>query len=646
MSSLNNKVYEFGDFRLDVQSRVLRKGLEPVALTPKVLEILLLLVGHSGNTLGKDELMRAVWPDSFVEESNLTQTIFLLRKALGETPQQRFIYTVPGRGYRFVSDVKEVPLGADFPPLPDQGEEAVPANRHLPTTPAQQELRAIAGPARNKSQLVVLALVLISATAVIFGEARWSGFSKQSVGPKSRVLLAVLPFQNFTGDGSQEYLSDGLTEEMIMHLGNLDPEHLGVIARTSVMQYKNSRASLDQIGRDLAVEYVLEGSIRRDSSNVRVTAQLIRVKDQTHIWARQYDREFTGLLDLQSEIAQGVADEIQLALRQHKSEYASGSAFSPRNNDAYDAYLKGQYFFNKRTAANLQEAIAYFRQATAKDPSYARAYAGLADSYALLAAYSVQPPSELMSRARTSALKALEIDNNLPDAHAALALIVQDHDWDWNMAEKEFHRAIELNPNNATAHHWFAEHLMWRGRFGEALQESEKARQLDPLSLIIAADNGAILYFAGRYDAAIAKWRDVQEMDPDFLRAHLIIGAYTEKAMYAEALNENEKRRPRISAASYWSWCAYVQARARKTDKARQAVRELLRLNQNSPIDPMVIALPYAALEDRNQALAWLERAYTQHSLELTTLKVNPAYNSLRGDPRFQDLLNRLGLSN
>lgn len=644
MSSLNNKFYEFGEFRLDVQNRVLHKGSEPIALTPKVLEMLLLLVGHSGNTLRKDELMRAVWPNSFVEESNLTQTIFLLRKALGETPQQRFIYTVPGRGYRFVADVKEVPLSADFPPLKDRGGEAVPANRHFPTTAAQKEL--IAGLVRNKSQLVVLALVLISATAVILGEARWSGFSKHSVGSKSRVLLAVLPFQNFTGDRSQEYLSDGITEEMIMHLGSLDPAQLGVIARTSVMQYKNSPASLDQIGRDLAVEYVLEGSIRRDSSNVRVTAQLFRVKDQTRIWARQYDREFKDLLDLQSEIAQGVADEIQLVLRDHKSAYASSSAFSPRSSDAYDAYLKGQYFFNKRTAADLQEAVAYFQQATAKDPRYAQAYAGLADSYALLAAYSVQPPSELMSSARTAALKALEIDESLPDAHSALALVVQNHDWDWEMADKEFHRAIELNPNNATAHHWFAEHLMWRGRFGEALQESEKARQLDPLSLIIAADNGAILYFAGRYDAAIAKWRDVQEMDPDFLRAHLIIGAYTEKAMYAEALNENEERRPKISAASYWSWCAYVQARARKRVQARQAVRELLRLNQNSPIDPMVIALPYAALEDRNQALAWLEKAYTQHSPELITLKVNPAFNSLRGDPRFQDLLDRLGLSN
>ena len=345
---------------------------------------------------------------------------------------------------------------------------------------------------------------------VVAGLAAWIVWVRvgkpQSVA--GQVMLAVLPFQNLTGDAGQDYFSDGLTEEMITQVGNLDPQHLGVIGRTSVMHYKNSQTALNQIGRELGVQYMLEGSVRRDSNHVRITAQLIQTKDQAHVWARQYDRELTGLLSLQAEIAQEITDEIQFTLGDHKPTNAR-AALSPKDFQAYDLYLKGQYFFNKRTAADLEQAISYFLKATGKDANYARAYAGLASSYALLATYRTEAKPEFMSRARVAAVSALQIDETLPEAHTALALIVQNHDWDWQTAEKEFRRAIELNPNYATAHHWYAEHLMWRGRFDEALQESERARQLDPLALIIAADNGAILYFARKYDAAIEKWRSV-----------------------------------------------------------------------------------------------------------------------------------------
>jgi TolB-like protein/Tfp pilus assembly protein PilF len=474
------------------------------------------------------------------------------------------------------------------------------------------------------------------------------GWALSARAPRSfsgRVTLAVLPFQNLTGDASEDYFSDGLTEEMITQLGNLDPQHLAVIARTSVMHYKGTQASLDQIGRELAVEYVIEGSVRRDGKNVRVTAQLIQTKDQTHVWARQYDRELSGLLSLQGEIAQEIADEIQLTLGDHKS-IAVHSAVPVQNYEAYDVYLKGQYFFNKRTAANFREAIGYFQQAIAKDPNSARAYAGLADSYALLGTYSTQSQPEFMSKARAAAVHALQLDETLPEAHTALALIVQNYDWDWQTAEREFRRAIELNPNYATAHHWYAEHLMWRGRFDEALQESERARQLDPLSLIIAADNGAILYFSRQYDRAIDQWKSVREMDPDFLRAHLIVGAYVEKGMFAEAFADNERLRPKISAASYWSWHAYIQGRAGHTEDARRALNELLRLNPHTPVDPIVIAQAYAGLGEKEEALIWLEKAYARHSNELVALKVGPAYDPLRGDPRFQNLLRRLRLQN
>jgi len=629
MPSVVSRFYEFGEFSLDAQNRVLRRGKDPVPITPKGFDLLLLLIQQTGQVITKDELMRAVWPDSFVEESNLTQTVFMLRKTLRETQEQRYILTIQGRGYRFVPDVKMVSGNG-------HGELRTP----MPDLPS--EVQPTSDKAKLPRSLILLgtALVLIAAPA---GWFKWS-YTKTSPPPSGRVMLAVLPFQNLTGDASQEYFSDGLTEEMITQLGNLEPQHLGVIARTSVMHYKSSQTPLDQVGRELGVQYVIEGSVRRDSNDIRVTAQLIQTKDQTHVWARLYDRELKGLLQLQGEIAQEIADEIRVTLGDHKSPAAVQPAPAPQNYAAYDLYLKGQYFFNKRTVESFEEAIGYFQQAIAKDPNYARAYSGLADSYVLIAGYSMRPPTEFMPKARAAALKALELDQNLPEAHTALALIVQNYDWDWQTAEREFRRAIELNPNYATAHQWYAEHLMWQGRFDEALQESERARQLDPLSLIIAADNGAILYYSRQYHRAIAKWRSVLEMDPNFPRAGLIRFAYVEKGMFNEALVDVEAHRPKENAPWYWSNLADIYGRSGQKVEAQRALDELLQLNRRKPIDPHAIAIAYAGLGDKDQALNWLEKAYERHSMELTSLKVNPEYDFLRSDPRFQDLLHRVGL--
>ncbi len=634
MPSLISNLYAFGDFRLDAKNRVLRLGDMPIALTPKAFEVLLLLIQHGGQLVSKDELMRTIWPDSFVEESNLTQTVFMLRKALGETAEQRYILTIQGRGYRFAPEVKEISSSVSLapdtatPPPWAEGSQRKPTNHH-----------------RHKKMWLVTGVVLLVLVAALTAYFRWSNSRIQAQKARVRLMLAVLPFQNLTGDAGQDYFTDGMTEEMITQLGNLDPEHLGVIARTSVMHYKNSSIPLDQIGRELRVQYVLEGSIRRDADKVRITAQLIQVRDQSNIWARQYDRELRDLLAVQGEIAQETADEIQLTLGDHKSSAAPVPAPSPRSYDAYDLYLKGQYFLNKRTAADLEEAIQYFQQAIAKDPNYARAYAGLADCYVLMGGYSERIQPERMLKARAAALRALQIDQNLSEAHTALALIAQNYEWDWQTSEKEFRRAIELNPNYATAHHWYAEHLMWRGRFDEALGESERARELDPLSLIIAADNGAILYFSRQYDGAIEKWRSVLEMDPDFRRAHLIIGAYVEKGMFSEALADTERVRPEIRFPVYWSWQAIIYGRAGKTDQARHALHELLQLNESLSVDPIIIAWAYLGMGDKNQALLWLEKAYVQHSTELVSLKVSPACDPLRSDPRFQDLLRRIGLA-
>ena len=630
------------DFDLDFQSYKLRRNDRVLKLERIPMDILLFLVEQRGQIVTREQIAERIWgKDVFLDTDNsINGAIRKIRYILRDDSEQpRFIQTVTGSGYRFIAPVVETDR------IPTQALESPPAQTltTVEALPAETSAASQAQLNQVPQQKTWLVYVALAAALTVF----LGGWVLSARIPRSftaKVTLAVLPFQNLTGDASQDYFSDGLTEEMITQLGNLDPQHLAVIARTSVMHYKGTQASLDQIGRELGVQYVIEGSVRRDEKNIRVTAQLIQTKDQTHVWARQYDRELTGLLSLQGEIAQEVADEIQLTLGDHKST-AVRSAVSAQNYEAYDFYLKGQYFFNKRTAADFQEAIRYFQQAIAKDANFTRAYAGLADSYALLGAYNTQSQPELMSNARTAALHALQLDETLPEAHTALGLIVQEHDWDWLTAEKEFRHAIELNPNYATAHHWYAEHLMWRGRFDEALQESERARQLDPLSLIIAADNGAILYFFRQYDGAIEKWKSVREMEPDFMRAHLIMGAYVEKGMFADAFAENERLRSK-TAASYWSWRAYIQGRAGHTEDARRALNELLRLNPHTPVDPIIIAQAYTGLGEKQEALIWLEKAYAQHSDELVTLKVNPAYDSLRGEPRFQELLRRLKLQN
>lgn len=642
MTSLANNLYRFGEFSLDPQTRVLTRGEQAVPLTPKAFDVLLLLTQHAGRTVSKDELMKAVWRDSFVEDSNLTQTIFMVRKALDETADRRYILNVQGQGYRLLIPVTEVASGG-----PGPEPELEPKKEASVVPPAASTGHEIQSHSQPRSltgwrlPMIVLAAVALILTA---GLSIWLWRSgKRTAEQHGRIMLAVLPFQNLTGDAAQEYVSDGLTEEMLTQLGNLNPQRLGVIARTSVMHYKDAHAPLDQIGRELNVQYVLEGSVRREAERLRITAQLIQVKDQTHVWARQYDRELKDLLPLEGEVAHEIAEEIQLTFDGRK-EAVHQSAVPPQSFEGYDLYLKGLYFFNKRTPADLQEAIRYFQQATAKDPSYAPAYAGLAKGYAILSAYSGQPESDFMPKARAAAAKALEIDANSSEAHTALALIVQNHDWDWQTSEKEFRRAIELNPNDATAHHWYAEHLMWLGRFDEALEQSERAHQLDPLSLIITADNGAILYFSRKYDAAIEKWRSVQDMDPVFMRAHLIEGAYVEKGMFSEALADDEKVRPTISDAAYWAWRAYILGRARQMTEAHAAIHQLLETEKSSPVDPMAFAQSYAGMGDKDQALAWLEKAYARRSNGLTSLKVDPAYNLLRGDQRFEDLLRRVGL--
>ena len=629
----------FGNFEFNPAEGELRKHGTRIKLQQKPFQLLGILLEEPGRVVGREELQRRLWTDGTVVDfdKGLNTAIRKLRDALGDTAAApRYVTTVDRRGYRFIAPVATLPESApeDSPQATGGGSAA--AVRLAPAPSPEPPPRI-----SHRWSGIVWPTITVVVLVAVFG--LWRMLRSSRSHPVPRIMLAVLPLDNLTGDPLQEYFSDGLTEEMLTRLGNIDPSRMGVIARTSVMRYKTNRTPLSHIARDLGVQYVIEGSVRRDEKRVRIAVQLIQTSDQSHIWARQYDRELKDLFTVQSEIAQEVADEIQLTLGDHSGSRPAQASFSPQHYEAYDLYLKGQYFFNRRTLPDFERAVDYFQRAIQLEPGYARAYAGLADCYAQMAGYHLGPANELMPKARAAALKALAIDPKLPEAHTALALIVQDYDWDWQTAEKEYRRAIELNPNYATAHHWYAEHLMFVGRFDEALRESEEARKLDPLSLIIAADNAAILYFARQYDRSIEKCRSVLEMDPVLFRAHLIQAAYVEAGRYPEALADLEQQRPAIPAKWYWTSLAYLNGRAHREVEARRALEQLLALNRRTPQDPELMVWAYAGLGDKDQTMAWLDKAYVEHSNVLTSLRVHPSFDFLRSDPRFQTLLKKVG---
>jgi tetratricopeptide (TPR) repeat protein len=381
---------------------------------------------------------------------------------------------------------------------------------------------------------------------------------------------------------------------------------------------------------------------------VRISAELIQVSDQTHVWAREYDRASNDLLKLQSDVASQVADEMRgIVDRSGRAAEGAGLGSNPGSYQAHELYLKGRYFWNKRTAGGFDHAVEYFQQAIAKEPHYAPAYAGLADCYALMSEYHFREPEEFIPKARASAQQALAIDPNSAEAHTSQALIAEIYDWNWQASEIEFRRAVELDPNYATAHQWFAEHLAFRSRFDEALRESKIARRLDPLSLIIATDDAAILYYSRQYDPAIEELLSVLDMEPSFERAHaLLISAYVEKQQYTNALSHIESWRATDTTFWTWAWEAYVYGRMGRQAEARRALHQVEAM-KDRPLwnpDPM-LAMVYAGMNQKDQAIALLEGAYRKHSSVWTILNVDHAYDPLKGDPRFDDLIRRVGLT-
>jgi TolB-like protein/Flp pilus assembly protein TadD len=451
--------------------------------------------------------------------------------------------------------------------------------------------------------------------------------------------LAVLPLDNLSGDASQDYFADGMTDELITDLAQI--RALRVISRTSVMAYKHARKPLPEIARELNVDAVVEGTVLRSGEQVRITAQLIQAPADKHLWAESYEGNLRDTLALQKEVASAIAKQIRIELTPQEQAVLKKSSLV--NPEAYESYLKGRYFWNKRTADGFKVALAYFNQAIEEDPKYAPAYAGLADSYDLLGdwEYGVLAPNEAYPKAKAAAIKALELDNALSEAHTSLAFSMDVFDWDWDSADREYRRAIELNPGYATAHHWYADHLSEMGRNSEAIAEMRKAEHLDPLSLIISADMAGILLVAHLNDEAIQQSRKTVDMDPNFAIAHLELGqAFVQKHSYNEAIAEFKKA---IELSGGSIPCASNLAYAYAiSNKRNEAVKILNDLKTRSTRNASEIALIYVGLGENDQAMKWLGKAYEEHFNPSILLR--PAFDPLRSDPRFQNLVHRIGL--
>ena len=457
-----------------------------------------------------------------------------------------------------------------------------------------------------------------------------------------RMMLAVLPFENLSGGEKYDYFSDGLTEEMITQLARLNPDQLGVIARTSAMQYQSTNKSVQQIGRELRVSHLLEGSVRRAADRVRITAQLIRVSDATHLWAEGYERRLHDILALQGEVARAVAREIQIKLTLHQQKRLdSAASLDPR---AHEAYLKGRHLWNRRTEEGMRKSITLYEEAIREQPEYAIAYAGIADSYVMLACRGMAPAKETFRRAKAAARKALDLDSELGEAHGSLAH-VRLHDWDWEGLERDFQRAIQLNPAEPIVYYWYGEFLMSMGRPEEAILMTERAHQADPLSPVIGSSLAMILYLARRYDQAVHVLDRTHEINPNHFLPHLRMGLVRiQQNRYDNAIHE---LRTAVTLADEstetLAALAMAYAAARMTNEAEEITGGLEKLHGRRYVLPYNIAKIYAAASDEDKAFEWLEKAYEGGNPDLIELNSEPLFDRLRTSARFSDLMGRIG---
>jgi TolB-like protein/DNA-binding winged helix-turn-helix (wHTH) protein/Tfp pilus assembly protein PilF len=630
----------FGVFELDLRAGELRKHGLRVRLQEQPLRVLGMLLEHSGEVVTREELQKYLWPaDTFVDfDHGLNKAINKIREALGDSAESpRFVETVARRGYRFLAEVK----AADAAPVrnPDLATQPQPAaEAHDRPNPPGEAAKVQNLSSSHTRKISVFVLLLLAASLAVWKLHPWNRPSS-SAAIRS---LAVLPFESLSNDASQDYFADGMTDELISDLGQISA--LRVISRTSVMSYKRARKPLPQIARELNVDAVVEGTVLRSGNQVRITAQLIEASADKHLWSQSYEGELQNTLALQNDVARAIADQIRIKL--NPQEQAALKKVTVVNPQAFEFYLRGRYFWNKRTADGLKVALTYFNQAIAHDPKYAQAYSGLADTYALLGdwQYAVMTPKEALPKAKAAAIKALELDSALGEAHNSLAFCLDGFDWDFDSAGKEFRRAIELNPGYATAHHWYAWHLSLLGRFDEAIAEMKKAENLDPLSLIINSDLAELLLLAHSYDDSIQQSRKTIEMDPNFALAHNQLGqAYLQKQMYEPAIAELQKA---VELSGGSPTCIANLARAyAASGKSSEAVKLLgdlkKRSNPTHSYAPEIAAI-YVALGDSHQAMNWLDKGYDERFNPGVLLR--PGFDALRSDPRFGDLLRRVGL--
>jgi TolB-like protein/DNA-binding winged helix-turn-helix (wHTH) protein/Tfp pilus assembly protein PilF len=626
----------FGSFEVDLGSRELRRQGLRISLQDQPFRLLALLLERAGQVVTREELRDKLWPaDTFVDfDHSLNTAVRKLREALGDSAEApRYVETLARRGYRFVAPVAEPGPTA---PLAHSANADVAS----PSPPMKARLPPSA------RRVVVIAAVLSSAALV----AHWvGGRPRPRTQPGRRLTLAVLPFDNLSGDAGQEYLSDGLTEEMITQLGRLEPDRLRVTARSSTWKYKSAERDIDRLRRELGADYVLEGSLRRAGERVRVTAQLIQAADQTDVWAETYERDLRDVLVLQSEVARAVARAIALTLTPDaQARLASVRSVRP---ESYQDYLRGRYFFNRKTEAALRQALRYFQQAVAADPGYAPAYSGLADCYWSLGASATVgglPPRQAMPEAKAAALKALEIDGTQAEAHSSLAMVHLLYDWDLAASEREFRRALELDPEYTTAHHWYSHCLVVLGRTDESLAESKRALELEPLHLVINVHLGWHYLYARQYDQAIEQFRRTLELDPAFPQAQRYAAwAYLQKGMHQEAIASLRAalsllgRNPEVEGE-----LGHALGVAGRRAEALAMLEGLRQLSSTRYVSPYSVALVHVGLGDRDQALAWLEKAYVERSDYMPYLNREPMLDGLRSDARFAALVRRVGLPN
>ena len=604
------EVYEFGPFRLDLRGYVLLRDGEPVPLTPKAFETLMILIQNHGRVLDKEGLIKALWPDTFVEDNNLAVNISMLRKALGEQENGgRYIENVPKRGYRFVAQVRVV--GGNTSAAEAGRDGAGEGDRHTPT--------AAPGPGHANGANLKRARKVIDS-------------------------LAVLPLVNAGRDAEMEYLSDGLTESIINSLSQLP--QLKVMARSTVFRFKGREIDPRAVGRELGVRAVLTGRVIQLNENLIIRTELVDVADGWQLWGEQYNRNSADLLAVQEEISREISEKLRLKLSgEQKRRLAKRYTES---TEAYQTYLKGRFYWNKRTLEGLRRGVEYFQQAIRLDPDYALAYAGLADSYLLMGSveYGALHPKEALQSAKVATLEALRLDGTLAEAHASLGY-VRLFDWDWSEAEKEYRRAVELNPNYPTARHWYALYLTAMGRHAEAVAEIRRAQELDPLSLPIGVGVGWHFFLTRQYDRAIAEYQGALEMEPNFYMAHLWLGlAYAHKGMLAEALAEY-RRATELSGGSPLTLAAQGHAHALlgERQEARKLLDELQELSEERYVSPYYIAAVHTALGQRDEAFVWLDLACENRSEGMVWIKVDPTFDTLRSSPRFAALMRRVGLT-